>query len=521
MRKKILYPIDTANFQYVRENELVYVDKTQYVDALVKTKAKYYFLARPRRFGKSLFLDTLAEFFKGNRSLFKGLAIDTLIPEEWESYPVLRFNLTGKDFAEPDSLKNHLSYQLQALEEEFGLEHSPKDFEGMFDHLIRRIKKETGKNVVLLIDEYDAPLSSSIDRPELQEIYRSQLHGFYSVLKSAEAHIRFCFLTGVTRYGKVSVFSGLNNLNDITFNDEYAGICGITESELHEYYDPGVELLADTLDSTKEEIYEKLKFNYDGYHFSRSLLDVYNPYSINHVFSKKEFEDYWCQSGVPTILSKSLLQNDFDVSKLNGIKVDKSELSDLSMFAMNPIPLFYQTGYLTLKSYDQRRQRYTLGYPNREVESSILNNVLSIYLPSANNKKGFIYDMEDALEAGDTEQFIKVMKAFLADIPNQLHKYVAKYENYYHTIFYCLTKLMGLDVQAEYGTSEGFIDMLVKTADHIYIIELKLNGTADDAMRQIEEKHYAAPFSADPRKLVMIGFGFSTETHNITSERIS
>ena len=520
MGKEILYPIDTANFEKIREKGFIYVDKTRYIHNLTKHEGTYYFLARPRRFGKSLFLDTLAEFFKGNRELFRGLDIDMLIPEEWETYPVLRFNLTGKDFAEPESLKNHLSDQLQALEEEFGLEHSTKDFEGVFDHLIRRITKKTGKNVVILIDEYDAPLSSTIDRPELQEIYRSQLHGFYSILKSAEAHIRFCFLTGVTRYGKVSVFSGLNNLRDITFHDDYAGICGITSEELRHYYHEGVKSLADNKNISIDEGYELLKFHYDGYHFSPSMLDIYNPYSLNYALTDLMLKDYWCRSGVPTVLSKSLLHNDFDVSRLNGIKVEESELSDLSIYALNPVPLFYQTGYLTLKAFDERRQRYTLGYPNREVESSILNNVLSLYLPSANDKKGFIYDMEDALEAGCPELFVRLMKAFLADIPNQLHMYVAKYENYYHTIFYCLTRLMGLDVQAEYSTSEGFIDILVKTADYIYIIELKINGTSDDAIRQIEERHYADPFASDTRRLIKIGLGFSAETHNITSERI-
>lgn len=519
--KEILYPIDTANFKWIRDNGFVYVDKTAFIHSLIKNKGKYYFLARPRRFGKSLFLDTVAEYFSGNRRLFKGLAIDNLNPGEWESHPVLRLNMSGSNFQNRGDLTEHIQHQLSSIIEKNNLNVGYISAPSRFSDILYESYKKTGKRVVVLIDEYDAPLSSTIDNPELQELYREQLHGLYSVLKNAEAYIHFCFLTGVTRYGKVSVFSGLNNLNDITFDNEYAGICGITESELHEYYDPGVEILAGTLKSTKEEIYEKLKFNYDGYHFSSSLLDVYNPYSINHVFSKKEFEDYWCQSGVPTILSKSLLLNDFDVSRLNGMKVQKSALSDLSMYASNPIPLFYQTGYLTLKAYDSRRQRYTLGYPNREVESGILNNILSLYLPYANDKEGLIYDMEDALEAGEPELFVKVMNDFLSGIPNQLHKYVDKYENYYHTIFYCLTKLMGLDVHAEYSTSEGFIDILVKTRNYIYIIELKVNGTAEDAMHQIEEKHYAAPFASDSRHLLKIGIGFSSETHNVSSVLIN
>ena len=521
MEKKILYPIDTDKFANIREKGFVYVDKTQYIHDLTKSGGTYYFLARPRRFGKSLFLDTLAEFFKGNRKLFKGLAIDRLIPEEWEQHPVLRLNMSGANFLEPDDLTELIFRQLDRMGKDYGISRNDMKAPNRFSELIYEVSQKTQKKVVILIDEYDVPLSSTIDNPDLQKNYRQQLHGLYSVLKNCGEYIHFCFLTGVTRYGKVSVFSGLNNLRDITFLDDYAGICGITTEELHQYYHDGVERLAKKNNISTDEAYELLKFHYDGYHFTPSLVDIYNPYSLNYALTDLLLEDYWCQSGVPTILSKSLLQNDYDVSKLNGMKVQKSELSDLSMFTSNPIPLFYQTGYLTLKAYDQRRQRYTLGYPNREVESSILNNILALYLPSAKDQEGSIFDMEDALEAGDPEQFVKLMNDFLSGIPNQLHKYVARYENYYHTIFYCLTKLMGLDVHAEYSTSEGFIDMLVKTADYIYIIELKINGTADDAMRQIEERHYAAPFSSDTRRLFKIGLGFSAEAHNITSHRIA
>lgn len=520
MSQEILYPLDTANFLWIREQGLVYIDKTRYIHSLIKNKGKYYFLARPRRFGKSLFLDTLAEYFKGNRILFKGLEIDSLLPDEWETYPVLRFNLSGKIYADSSSLIKHLSEQLLKFEKEFSLDNSSNEVDARFEYLLQYICEKTGKNVVILIDEYDAPLSSTIDNPELQNLYRDQLHGFYSILKKAEEHIRFCFLTGVTRFGKVSVFSGLNNLNDITFSDEYAGICGITEEELRQCYLPGVSKLAEKENISVEEAFELLKFNYDGYHFSRSMTDIYNPFSINYAMHYSRIEDYWCQSGVPTILSKAILKNDIDISELNGKKVDKSGLTDLSVNALNPVPLFYQTGYLTLKGYEPRRQRFVIGYPNREVESSILNNVLDLYLPSPRDKKGLVYSMVDALEDGDARRFIDLMTSFLGDIPNRLHQYVSRYENYYHTIFYCLTTLIGLDAEAEYSTSEGFIDMLVKTADYIYIIELKVNGTAEDAIRQINEKHYTAPFVSDSRQIVKIGLGFSPQTHNIISSII-
>lgn len=520
MSEMVRYPIDSADFKRIREGGFVYVDKTGYIHKMVESRGIYYFLARPRRFGKSLFLDTLAEYFSGNRPLFRGLAIDKLQTEEWENFPVVRINLSAKDYSEPTSLITHLDGQLEKNENELGLDNSSKEFEGRFATLIQKVSVKTGKKVVILIDEYDAPLSSAIGNSELQEKYRGQLHAFYSVLKASEAYVQFCMLTGVTRYGKVSVFSGLNNLRDITFLDEYAGICGITSEELKLYYHEGVSRLAEKEKVSVEEAFKLLKFNYDGYHFSPAMEDIYNPYCINNVLTNLMIVDYWCRSGVPTILSKSLMRNDFDVEKLNGKKVPESELSDLSMYNVNPIPLFYQTGYLTLKAYEPRRQRYTLGYPNREVEAAVMRNILKVYTHASDERQGLVYDMEDTLEEGKPEEFLKILKTFLADIPNQLHKYVSRYENYYHTIFYCLTTLMGLDVEAEYSTSEGFIDMLIKTADYIYIIELKINGTAQDAMTQIEEKHYSAPFASDQRKLIKIGLGFSTETHNIASSLI-
>ena len=519
MEKELLYPIDTASFRRIRENGLVYVDKTGYIHTLVE-QGTYYFLARPRRFGKSLFLDTLAEYFEGNRPLFRGLAIDSLQPGEWESFPVVRFDLTGKTYTDKESLISHISGQLDILEDKLGLERSTNVFDERFDILIRRATEKAGRRVVVLVDEYDAPLVATIDNRELQEVYREQLHGFYSVLKKSEANLKFCMLTGVTRFGKVSVFSGLNNLNDITFSNTYAAICGITTEELHHTYHTGIEQLAAKHGLSTEEAYDLLKFHYDGYHFSDLMVDIYNPFSINYSMYNLEIEDYWCQSGAPTILSKALLNSDFDISTLEGKRVDKAALSDLSVYAMNPIPLFYQTGYLTLKAYEPRRKRYTIGYPNREVESSILNNILEIYMPSPQPKRNYVYDIEDALEDGDVQQFIKILSSFLANIPSQLHKYVDRYENYYHTILYCLTTLIGLDVDAEYSTSEGFIDIVIRTDNYLYIIELKINGTAEDAMVQIESKHYAAPFAADGRQVVKIGLGFSKDTRNISSTLI-
>lgn len=516
---KIKYPVDSANFRWIREKGFVYVDKTEYIKSLIEN-GKYYFLARPRRFGKSLFLNTLAEYFHGNRELFKGLAIDRLQTEEWESYPVLRFNLSNTAYDSKYVLTSNLNSFITHYENEFKLEAMEDSIYYRFEKLIRNVSQNTGKGVVILIDEYDAPLSSSIGNPELQEIYREQLHGFYSVLKVSEEYIHFCMLTGVTRYGKVSVFSGLNNLNDITFDNEYAAICGITKEELEKYYNDGIGQFAHAKGIGADEAYELLKFHYDGYHFSEYMVDIYNPFSINHALSKQKIDNYWCRSGVPTILSKSLMENDYDIKDLNDNFVEESMLADMSINTPNPLPLFYQTGYLTLKSYLPEDNLFTVGYPNREVEKGILSNILTVYNPGNKGIAPTIARLKHCIKEGNPDEFIKILSSFLADIPNQLHKNIDKYENYYHTIFYCIVKLIGLDVNAEYSTSEGFIDILIKTDKYIYIIELKVNGTAEDAIKQIEEKHYATSFASDARRLYKIGIGFSKKTHSITSYTI-
>lgn len=517
MERRAVYPVDTASFERIIKEGMVYVDKTAYIHRILQEKGQFYFLARPRRFGKSLFLDTLHRFFKGNRELFKGLAIDRLHQEEWESFPVLHFNLTGIAYDNSGALWSILSSSLNRLEKEYEIQAEGETVCERFNNLIINLTDKTGKKVVILIDEYDTPLSSAIDKPELQEIYREQLYGFYSVLKKCDNYIKLCMLTGVTRYGKVSVFSGLNNLKDITFSDAYAGICGITEEELHHYYSEGAGALAKAENISVEDAFSLLKFNYDGYHFSKSLIDVYNPFSINNALQDLEIKDYWCRSGVPTLLSKSLMENDFDLEELIGREVDEAELTNLSFQTLNPVPLFYQTGYLTLKKYDLEYQLYTLGYPNREVEKGILNNILQVYSHETSGTPSQISKIKRSLKNGNPEEFVKLLGSFFSNIPVSLHERVSRYENYYHSIVYCIVQLIGLDVDAEFATSQGYIDILIRTEKYIYLIELKVNGSAEDAIRQIETMGYGRPFEADHRKLFKIGIGFSKKTHTIES----
>lgn len=513
------YPVDTASFEIVRKEGYVYVDKTEYLHKIVNA-GRFYFLGRPRRFGKSLLLSTLAAYFRGQRHLFQGLAIDTLQPEPWVEYPVLRLDFTGKAYTDETSLTSKLDSLLEEWERQYHLEKIEKPFDDRFREIILRIEDRCSRKVVILVDEYDSPLSSVIENHKLFELYREQLHGFYSVLKATEDHIRFCMLTGVTRFGKVSVFSGLNNLKDLTFSNDYAGICGITKEELHTYFEAGIEILAQEEGWSIEKTYREIKRMYDGYHFSRCMLDIYNPYSVLNALYDRQINGYWCASGIPTLLAKAIRRGDVDIQHLTEHPVSQEKLENLSAYQNDAMALFYQTGYLTLKSYDRQRRRYKVGYPNMEVERGILDNVLSYYVPGAKDVQNTITDLADALKDGKPQLFINIMSAFLSGIPSHLGNYVSKYENYYHTIFYCLTSLLGLDVKAEYNTSEGFIDLLFTTDNYIYLIELKVNGSASDALRQIEEKHYGSPFATDSRQLFLIGLGFSTETRTIATSEI-
>ncbi len=510
------YPVSTADFERIRIEDYLYVDKTGYIHQLVSSGV-FYFLARPRRFGKSLLLSTIEAYFRGKRYLFKGLEIDQLQPEEWAIYPVLRLDMSCEAFIDNMSLTNLLNAQMHDYEESLGISNFSPSSAQRLASVIRTMASQANSKIVVLIDEYDAPLVAAIGNSDMLELYRKQLHGFYSVLKSLETHIQFCMLTGVTKFGKVSVFSGLNNLKDITFSDRYAAICGITEKELTTKFQPGIEGLACKYHCNPQEAIAKLKFNYDGYHFSESLLDIYNPYSLLNALADLRIAPYWCASGIPSLLAKTIRENDYDITSLNGLQISVSTLENISVYSTDPAALFYQAGYLTIKAYDPTNDLFTLGYPNREVEQEILNDILHLFLPEKCDIDITLIKLRESLLKGKPTDFIMQMKAFLAGIPSKLRHRIDKYENYYHTIFYCISTLIGLDTNVEYNTAEGFIDMVIRTSNYIYIIEFKINGTAEKAMQQIETKNYTSPFDIDSRQLYRIGIGFSKLTHTIES----
>lgn len=508
------YPIGIQSFSKIRESGYLYIDKTNYIPLLLKS-SQYVFLSRPRRFGKSLLVSMLESFFKGERYLFDGLAITNLIPEPWECHPVIHLDLSGEDYKDSEVLEMKLKSFLDRFESSLELQSSNKTLSERFREIVRTLHQSTGSRVVVLIDEYDNPITSAIGNSELQERFRSILYGFYACLKSLDEHLHFCMLTGVTKYVHLSVFSGLNNLMDISLQNEFAGICGITEEDLH-ILEPGIRSLAAEDNISVDQAFGLLKEWYDGYHFSKSLIDVYNPFSVMNALARREVADYWFQTGTPTILIKTLQNHTLGIEKLNGMKASADMLGNISALNINPVALFYQTGYLTIKGYDRTSRLYVLGYPNKEVESGLMDSVLNTYGHTSDSRV-LVSDLKALLEDGEPVEFVETLKTFFANIPYDLRRNVEKYENYYHTIFYVLLRLLGMDTEAEYHTSEGSIDITIKTTDYIYIIELKINGTATDAMDQIHERDYAAPFARDTRKVIKLGIGYAEHTHTIDS----
>ncbi|MCM1109671.1 MAG: AAA family ATPase [Clostridium sp.] len=409
------YPIGMQSFNEIRTGGYVYIDKTAYIVPLLRN-GKYKFLSRPRRFGKSLFISTLEAFFSGRRDLFDGLAIDRLIPGPWESYPVIHLDFSGADYNSISVLENRLRFILSEIEERFGLSAIEGNISDRFIKIVREIHAKTGKQVVILVDEYDNPITSSIDNAKLQEQFRATLYGFYSSLKTLDDHIKFCMLTGITKYGHLSVFSGLNNLKDISLSNQFAGVCGITENELHTILKGSVENLAVGFGCSVEDAYTRLKDYYDGYHFSNSMLDVYNPFSLVNALADNEIASYWFQSGVPTILVKSLRKGDVDISGLNDSLISEENLSSVSADNENILSLFFQTGYLTIKSHNPENQTYRLGYPNKEIKMGLFKSVLNIY-GDAKDPGAIISTLSEPLRAGNPKRFIEELKKFFCRSP--------------------------------------------------------------------------------------------------------
>lgn len=510
------YPIGIQDFDKIINEGYTYVDKTELIYKLVH-EGSYYFLSRPRRFGKSLLMSTLEAYFSGKRELFHGLAIDKL-KKEWTVYPVLHLDLNTGKYDTKDSLFHVLDDFLCKLEATYGTFPSEKALELRFMGLIARIYEKTGKPVVILVDEYDKPLLQSINNKELQDDFRATLKAFYSALKTQDRYIRFALLTGVTKFGKVSVFSDLNNLTDISMDESYDTLCGITEEEMHRYFEESIQKLADRYDISYEEACARLKKRYDGYHFVEYGTGVYNPFSLLSTFRASKFGNYRFETGTPTFLVQLLQRENFYLPDLTQQQVSADMLNSIDAMDRNPIPVIYQSGYLTIKDYDEEFKVYTLGFPNEEVEEGFANYLLPFYAHTGSEGAPmYVRNFVLALRNGKPEEFMKRMQVLFADTD---YKIVGNAELYFQNAFYIVTKLLGFYTEVERTISDGRIDMIVKTKDYIYIFEFKYDQSADTALQQIEDKGYAKPFATDGRKIVKIGVNFSREHRCIDEWKI-
>ena len=512
------YPVGVQTFEKLRQENYIYVDKTALVYELACQSVPI-FLSRPRRFGKSLLLSTIDAYFSGRRELFKGLAIESLT-DDWQPHPVFHLDLSGCAYLDKDSLGRHIDMYLARWEKIYGDENSGRDLSGRFASLLAAASEKTGKKAVVLIDEYDKPLLDTLDedRREIHSYYKEVLRGFYGCLKSNDRYLRFVMLSGVTKFSQVSIFSGLNNLKDISMSRKYSTICGVTQEELERDLSEGIRELGEEYGMDREETISTLKERYVGYHFAADLRDVYNPFSLLNALDNCQLGNYWFQSGNPKFLAVRLKEDHIDLHALQKSVETGTRLQDLDLAMTNPVPLLFQTGYLTIKRYDRDFDEYSLGYPNREVKESFLRSLVPYYVEYDRGTSSFdVKRFVQEVRGGDVEAFMKRFQALFAGFP---YDQVGDCELHYHNVIYLTFVLMGFYVRTEYRTSDGRCDAVVMTDTHIYIFEFKYNRSAEVAIRQIDEKGYALPFAADPRQLIKIGVNFSSKTRRIDDVKI-
>mgnify|MGYP004729265619 FL=1 len=506
-----IYPIGIQNFEKIRNDGYLYIDKTALMYQMVKT-GSYYFLSRPRRFGKSLLISTLEAYFQGKKELFTGLAVERL-EKDWIKYPILHLDLNIEKYDALESLDNILEKSLTAWEKLYGAEPSERSFSLRFAGIIERACKQAGQRVVILVDEYDKPMLQAIGNEKLQKQFRDTLKPFYGALKTMDGYIKFAFLTGVTKFGKVSVFSDLNNLDDISMRKDYVEICGVSDQELHENLDIELHEFAETQGLSYDKLCTKLKEYYDGYHFTHNSIGIYNPFSLLNAFKYKEFGSYWFETGTPTYLVKLLKKHHYDLERMAHEETDAQVLNSIDSESTNPIPVIYQSGYLTIKGYDERFGIYRLGFPNREVEEGFIRFLLPFYANVNKVESPFeVQKFVREVETGDYDSFFHRLQSFFADTTYEV---IREQELHYENVLFIVFKLVGFYTKVEYHTNNGRVDLILQTDKFIYIMEFKLNGTAEEALQQINNKRYALPFEADGRKLFKIGINFSEKTRNI------
>ena len=517
------YPIGIQSFDRIIEDGYVYIDKTDMVYSLAQ-EGSIYFLSRPRRFGKSLLVSTLKNYFLGRKELFRGLKIDSL-EKDWKVYPVFHMDFNSTNFAVRGTLWQKLNGLLIDWEEQYGVT-TPKEGLDLGDRFIKVLAaahEQSGHRAVVLVDEYDKPILDVLDVDKnLEEEHRNILKGFYSVFKGADEHLQFVFLTGVTKFSQVSVFSGFNQPFDISMHSKYETLCGITQEELDTTFREPMESMAKAYRCSYEEMRNILKAQYDGYHFSKNMTDIYNPFSLLNAFATLEISDYWFKSGTPSYLIRLLSHSDENMNDITGKYYAPKEFIDYKADVEQPLPMIYQSGYLTIKEFDMEFGLFLLDYPNKEVKEGFLSLIASKYFNNGDTIYPWIREAAVLLRRGDTEGFRTGLTSFLASIPYTMRRKEneRERERYFHYTFYLIMRLISVyTVYTEKVQSHGRVDCIVETPDYVYIFEFKLDGTAEEALSQIEEKGYAREYESDSRKLYKIGAVFSSETGTIEDWR--
>ena len=513
------YPIGIQSFDRVIEDGYVYVDKTDLIYSLVH-ESSIYFLSRPRRFGKSLLVSTLKNYFLGRRELFRGLAIDEL-ETEWATYPVFHVDFNGGNFMDSGELEKKINFHVSEWEKQYGIPDREKElgYGYRFIEVLRAAHKQTGRRCVVLIDEYDKPILDVLDVDrELEDRHRNVLKGFYSVFKGADEHLQFVLLTGVTKFSQVSVFSGFNQPKDISMDGRYETLCGITQEEIDRYFPQPIADMAVDYRCTPEEMKQRLKQQYDGYHFSDRMTDVYNPFSLLNALDSRRVNDYWFRSGTPTYLIRLLNHFDENLNELTGKYYRPEEFVDYKADVERPLPMIFQSGYLTIKDYDIDFNTFLLDFPNNEVKNGFLTMLSAAYLKPAEDTGGWIRDVVITMRRGEVEKLSALFASFLASIPYTMRRKEdeVERERYFQYTFYLILRLISVyTVYVEKVQSQGRVDCVLETPQYVYIFEFKLDGTAAEALQQIEEKGYAREYAADVRKVYKIGATFSSETGTI------
>ena len=511
-QKTRLYPIGIQTFSEIRNKSYLYIDKTEYVYRMTHSASKYMFLGRPRRFGKSLLTSTLEAYFQGRKDLFKGLAVERL-ETEWTEYPVLRFDMSTAKHVDKERLESELNLKLIGYEKVYGRGEGEENVNQRLQGIIRRAYEQTGCQVVVLIDEYDAPLLDVVHEEKDLPVLRNIMRNFYSPLKACDPYLRFVFLTGITKFSQLSIFSELNNIQNISMLPEYAAICGITEEEMAIQMDGDLDILAGRLNVNREEVVKKLKAHYDGYHFTWPSSDIYNPFSLLNAFATGRLDSYWFGSGTPTYLIEML--NKFGVlpSRIGGNEAVAADFDAPTERMQSVTPLLYQSGYVTIKGYDEMFQIYMLDIPNAEVRIGLMRSLIPYYVThDTQTTNTTVVNLARALVRGDMDGMLRLLQTFLSTVP---YCDRTDYEGHYQQMLYIIFSLLGAYVDVEVRTPMGRVDLVMRTATTLYVVELKLNQSAEAAMQQIDLKNYPERFALCGLPVVKVGINFDMERHTL------